>query len=86
MYSEKLRDYFKVEKRSINQPILLSDLYVMLDEVDGVQSVVRPNSDNWVDYKLVTSMVGHILLEDMMLKEQHEMVWFIHQKTHLYLK
>ena len=43
---QKLRDYFKIEKRSINQPILLSDLYVMLDEVDGVQSVVRPNSDN----------------------------------------
>ena len=43
---QKLRDYFKIEKRSINQPILLSDLYVMLDEVDGVQSLVRPNSDN----------------------------------------
>ena len=41
----KLRDYFKIEKRSINQPILLSDLYVMLDEVDGVQSVVRPDKD-----------------------------------------
>ncbi len=42
---EKLRNYFKIEKRSINQPILLSDLYVMLDEVDGVQSVVRPDKD-----------------------------------------
>ena len=58
---QKIRDYFKVDKRSINQPIILSDLYVMLDEVDGVQSVVRPNSEtDWVDYKLVTSMVGHI--------------------------
>tara|TARA_B100000963_G_scaffold171905_1_gene149484 strand:- start:9454 stop:11376 length:1923 start_codon:yes stop_codon:yes gene_type:complete len=42
---QKLRDYFKIEKRSINQPILLSDLYVMLDEVDGVQSVIRPDKD-----------------------------------------
>ena len=42
---QKIRDYFKVDKRSINQPIILSDLYVMLDEVDGVQSVVRPDKD-----------------------------------------
>ena len=42
---QKIRDYFKIDKRSINQPILLSDLYVMLDEVDGVQSVVRPDKD-----------------------------------------
>lgn len=42
---KKLKDYFKVENMQINQPILLSDLYVMLDEVDGVQSVVRPDKD-----------------------------------------
>lgn len=41
---QKLKDYFSVDKRQINQPILLSDLYVMLDEVDGVQSVVRPDA------------------------------------------
>jgi fructose-specific phosphotransferase system component IIB len=40
----KLKNYFAVDKIGINQPILLSDLYVMLDEVDGVQSVVRPNA------------------------------------------
>tara|TARA_B100000683_G_C12507724_1_gene559657 strand:- start:5304 stop:7226 length:1923 start_codon:yes stop_codon:yes gene_type:complete len=44
---QKLRDYFKIEKRSINQPILLSDIYVMLDEVDGVQSVIRPDKDGF---------------------------------------
>ena len=42
---QKIKDYFEVSKRSINQPILLSDVYVMLDEVDGVQSVVRPDKD-----------------------------------------
>ena len=42
---KKLKDYFNVENMQINQPILLSDLYVMLDEVDGVQSVVRPDKD-----------------------------------------
>ena len=41
---QKLKNYFSVDKRQINQPILLSDLYVMLDEVDGVQSVVRPDT------------------------------------------
>ena len=41
----KLRDYFKVDNQQINQPILLSDIYVMLDDVDGVQSVVRPDKD-----------------------------------------
>ena len=41
----KLRDYFKIDNQQINQPILLSDIYVMLDDVDGVQSVVRPDKD-----------------------------------------
>ena len=41
----KLRDYFKIDNQQINQPILLSDVYVMLDDVDGVQSVVRPDKD-----------------------------------------
>lgn len=42
---EKLKNYFDIEKQQINQPILLSDIYVMLDEIDGVQSVVRPDKD-----------------------------------------
>ena len=41
----KLREYFKIDNQQINQPILLSDVYVMLDDVDGVQSVVRPDKD-----------------------------------------
>jgi len=43
---ERVKNYFKIDKRQINQPILLSDIYVMLDEVDGVQSVVRPDKDD----------------------------------------
>jgi phage-related baseplate assembly protein len=35
----ELRDYFNIEKWQINQPILLRDLYVMLDRVEGVQTV-----------------------------------------------
>ena len=43
---DRVKNYFKIDKRQINQPILLSDIYVMLDEVDGVQSVVRPDKDD----------------------------------------
>ena len=34
-----LQEYFKIEKRNINQAINLSDLYVLLDKVKGVQTV-----------------------------------------------
>lgn len=37
--NEALQDYLKIEKRSINEPINLSDLYTILDEVEGVQTV-----------------------------------------------
>jgi len=34
-----LSDYFKLDDWQINQPILFSDLYVLLDKVEGVQTV-----------------------------------------------
>ena len=34
-----LKDYFKLDKWQINQPIMLKDLYIMLDKIKGVQSV-----------------------------------------------
>ena len=34
-----LRDYFNIDKWQINQPIIVPDLYVMLDAIDGVQTV-----------------------------------------------
>ena len=34
-----LNDYFDLDKWQINQPILFSDLYVLLDKVEGVQTV-----------------------------------------------
>ena len=34
-----LQDYMKIEKRSINEPLNLSDLYTLLDKVEGVQTV-----------------------------------------------
>ena len=34
-----LKTYFNVDKWSINQPIILKDLYVELSKIQGVQSV-----------------------------------------------
>jgi hypothetical protein len=34
-----LKDYFNISKWQINQPILIRDLYVLLDKVKGVQTV-----------------------------------------------
>jgi hypothetical protein len=34
-----LKDYFNIDKWQINEPILLKDLYILLDKIDGVQTV-----------------------------------------------
>lgn len=34
-----LQDYFNIDKWSINQPIMLKDLYILLDRIEGVQTV-----------------------------------------------
>lgn len=34
-----LKDYFAIDKWQINQPIILRDIYVLLDRVEGVQTV-----------------------------------------------
>jgi len=34
-----LKDYFNIDKWQINEPILLKDLFILLDKVDGVQTV-----------------------------------------------
>ncbi len=35
----ELKEYFDIEKWQINQPIMLRDLYIMLDKIEGVQTV-----------------------------------------------
>jgi len=41
-----LQSYFNIDKWVINQPIILSDLYSILDQVEGVQSVPKINITN----------------------------------------
>tara|TARA_R110000803_G_scaffold8577_19_gene27472 strand:+ start:513 stop:2453 length:1941 start_codon:yes stop_codon:yes gene_type:complete len=40
-----LKEYFEIDNWRINEPINLSKVYVLLDKVDGVQSVVRPDRE-----------------------------------------
>jgi hypothetical protein len=39
-----LKEYFNIEKWAVSQPINISKLYVLLDGIQGVQTVVRPNT------------------------------------------
>jgi hypothetical protein len=41
-----LKSYFDIDKWVINQPIILSDIYSILDQVEGVQSVPKINIIN----------------------------------------
>ena len=43
-----LTSFFDVDKWQINQPILLSDLYILLDKVEGVQTVKNVTVNNLV--------------------------------------
>jgi hypothetical protein len=47
-----LQDYFAIDKWQINQPILLRDIYVLLDRIDGVQTVKTVNITNKVGENL----------------------------------
>ena len=38
---EALTEYFDIENWNINQPILLKELSILLDKVDGVQTVTN---------------------------------------------
>jgi len=54
----ELKLYFSKENSQINGPILLSDLYVLLDRVDGVQTVIRPSVGNLGGLQIVNKFDG----------------------------
>lgn len=41
-----VKDYFETDKWQMNEPIILKDIYVMLDKIDGVQTVKIVNITN----------------------------------------
>ena len=54
-----LQDYFLIDKWQINQPILLRDIYVLLDRIDGVQTVKTVNITNLVGENLGYSQYAY---------------------------
>jgi hypothetical protein len=54
-----LQDYFLISKWQINQPILLRDIYVLLDNIDGVQTVKTVNITNLVGENLGYSQYAY---------------------------
>jgi hypothetical protein len=49
---QTIQNYFKIDNWQINQPIILRDLYVSLDNIDGVQTVKNINITNKTDVTL----------------------------------
>lgn len=47
-----VKDYFLISKWQINQPILLKDLYLLIDNVDGVQTVQNVEINNLTEEAL----------------------------------
>jgi hypothetical protein len=41
-----VKDYFNIDKWQINEPIILKDIYITLDRIDGVQTVKTVNITN----------------------------------------
>jgi hypothetical protein len=41
-----VKSYFEIDKWQINEPIILKDIYVMLDKIDGVQTVKNVSITN----------------------------------------
>ena len=41
----RMKEYFDIDNWRINEPINLSNVYIELDRVEGVQTVVRPDRD-----------------------------------------
>lgn len=56
-----LKDYFAINKWQINEPIMLRDLYILLDKVDGVQTVKGINIINKVGTNLGYSQYAYDL-------------------------
>ena len=47
-----LQDYFRIDNWQINQPIILRDIYILLDKIEGVQTVKTINITNLVGENL----------------------------------
>ena len=55
----KLKEYFHIDRMQIGRPIVLTDVYVLLDGVDGVQSVVRPDKEGMGGLQVTCKVEGN---------------------------
>ena len=58
MCINELKEFFNIDRMGINKPINLTDVYVLLDGVDGVQSVVRPDKEDKGGLQIVNKHDG----------------------------
>jgi len=56
---DKLKKYFNIDNWSVGQPINISKLYVLLDGVSGVQTVVRPNNNEQGGLRITNKYNGN---------------------------
>jgi hypothetical protein len=58
---QTIQNYFKIDNWQVNQPIILRDLYVGLDNIDGVQTVKNISITNKTDVALGYSQYAYDL-------------------------
>ena len=56
---DRLKEYFDIDNWRINEPINLSKIYVEIDKVDGVQTVVRPDKQGRGGLQIVNKFNGN---------------------------
>jgi hypothetical protein len=56
---DALKTMFNNSQMQINNPIVLTDIYVLLDRIDGVQSVVRPDRDGNGGLQIINKFGGN---------------------------
>lgn len=56
---QALKDYFDINKWQINEPIILRDLYVLLDKIEGVQTIKKIDIVNKVGTNLGYSQYAY---------------------------
>jgi hypothetical protein len=56
---QALKDYFNINKWQINEPIVLRDLYILLDKIDGVQTIKKIDIVNKVGTNLGYSQYAY---------------------------
>jgi phage-related baseplate assembly protein len=66
-----LQDYFAIDKWQINQPIILRDIYILLDAIEGVQTVKNITFTNLTGTSLGYSQYAY----DMAAATQNNVVY-----------